>query len=141
MLESLLGAVRRGTGRSIEMAGEPGVGKSALIAELCARADGWQVLTGRGTEFEADVPFGIFADALDDAVVALGTERARRLSGDRLGELGAMLPSIAAPAPAFDGERHRLHYAARALLTAWPTPSRCSSCSTTSTGPTPPRSS
>ena len=27
-----------------------------------------------------------------------------------------MLPSIAAPAPAFDGERHRLHYAARALL-------------------------
>ena len=98
------------------MAGEPGVGKTALIAELCARADGWQVLTGRGTEFEADVPFGIFADALDDAVAALGTERARRLSGDRLGELGAMLPSIAAPAPAFDGERHRLHYAARALL-------------------------
>ena len=115
-LESRLGAVRRGRGRSIEVAGEPGVGKSALIAELCARADGWQVLTGRGTEFEADVPFGIFADALDDAVAALGTERARRLSGDRLGELGAMLPSIAAPAPAFDGERHRLHYAARALL-------------------------
>ncbi len=116
MLESRLGAARRGRGRSIEVAGEPGVGKSALIAELCARADGWQVLTGRGTEFEADVPFGIFADALDDAVAALGTERARRLSGDRLGELGAMLPSIAAPAPAFDGERHRLHYAARALL-------------------------
>jgi DNA-binding NarL/FixJ family response regulator len=114
-LESLLAVAHRGAGRSIEVAGEPGVGKSALIAELCARADGWQVLTGRGTEFEADVPFGIIADALDDAVAALGTERARRLSGDRLAELGAMLPSITAPAPPF-GERHRLHYAARGLL-------------------------
>jgi DNA-binding NarL/FixJ family response regulator/tetratricopeptide (TPR) repeat protein len=115
-LESLLGAVRSGRGRSIEIAGEPGVGKTALIAELSARAGGWQVLTGRGTEFEADVPFGIFADALDDAVAALGPDRAKRLSGDRLGELATMLPSIAAPTPSLDGERHQLHYAARALL-------------------------
>ena len=116
LLQSLLGAARSGRGRSIEISGEPGVGKTALIAELAARAEGWQVLTGRGTEFEADVPFGIFADALDEAVATLGADRAKRLSGDRLGELAAMLPSIAAPAPTFDGERHQLHYAARALL-------------------------
>jgi DNA-binding NarL/FixJ family response regulator len=116
LLESLLGAARSGRGRSIEVAGEPGVGKSALLSELSAGAEGWQVLTGRGTEFEAGVPFGIFADALDDAVAVLGPDRTKRLSGDRLSELAAMLPSIGAPTPSFDGERHQLLYAARALL-------------------------
>ncbi|HEX6022745.1 MAG TPA: AAA family ATPase [Solirubrobacter sp.] len=115
-LESVLRAAGNGRGRAVEIAGEPGVGKTALIAGLGARAEGWQVLTGRGTEFEADVPFSIFADALDEAVAALGPERVARLSGGRLGELAAMLPSIAAPRPSLDGERHRLHYAVRALL-------------------------
>ena len=141
LLESLLGAARSGRGRSIEISGEPGVGKTALIAELAARAEGWQVLTGRGTEFEADVPFGIFADALDDAVAALGPDRAKRLSGDRLGELAAMLPSIAAQGPPSTASATSSTTPRAPFSPAWPTRVRCCSCSTTSTGPTRPRSS
>ena len=120
LLETLLRAAGRGRGGAVDVTGEPGVGKTRLLAELAARAaqDGWLVLTGRGTEFEAGVPFGIVADALDEHVGALGPERARRLSGNRLGELAALLPSLAgtAAAPSLDGERHHLHYAARAVL-------------------------
>jgi hypothetical protein len=50
----------------VEVAGEPGVGKTRLLAELRARAGERRVLCGRATEFESDAPYGIFAEALDD---------------------------------------------------------------------------
>ena len=119
-LRSELAAARAGRARCVELVGEPGIGKTRLLAELGAQADrdGWLVLSGRGTEFETDVPFGIFIDALDDHVARLGAERVRRLSRDRLEELAAMLPALSASrsASGLGNERHRLHYAARALL-------------------------
>ena len=46
--------------------GETGLGKSALLAEIGARAHaaGLPVLAGRGSEHERDVPFGMIVDAL-----------------------------------------------------------------------------
>src|SRR3954468_11755056 len=61
----------------VEIAGEPGVGKTRLLAELCARAGGRRVLCGRATEFEADVPYGIFAEAFDDHPLLRGGEVAQ----------------------------------------------------------------
>ncbi|HEY3480761.1 MAG TPA: AAA family ATPase, partial [Streptomyces sp.] len=55
------------------IAGEPGIGKSRLLSELCARARraGFTVLRGRATEYEQHIPFQAFADAFAD--VAPGT--------------------------------------------------------------------
>src|SRR4051812_13319409 len=51
-----------GRGGSVEVVGEPGVGKTRLLAEFSA---GRRALIGRATEFEA-FPYGVFADAFDD---------------------------------------------------------------------------
>ncbi|RZU54234.1 regulatory LuxR family protein [Krasilnikovia cinnamomea] len=52
----------------VEVVGEPGIGKTRLMAELAeqARQQGWRTVTGRATEFEQDVPFAPLVEALDD---------------------------------------------------------------------------
>jgi hypothetical protein len=60
-LEVLAGLISRGRtgGAAIVMAGEPGIGKSALLAEAAARARaaGYLVLAATGVESEAQLPF------------------------------------------------------------------------------------
>jgi predicted ATPase len=50
----------------VDVLGEPGVGKSALLGALDAIAGEHRVLAGRAAEFERDLPFGVFVDALAD---------------------------------------------------------------------------
>jgi DNA-binding SARP family transcriptional activator len=82
-------AVRDGRERVLLVTGEPGLGKSRLIDELCsaARARGATVLEGRAFEAEAGRPFGPWVDALRQLPPAVvGTA----LGGD----LGALLPEL-----------------------------------------------
>ena len=90
------------------MEGEPGIGKSRLLAELRVRAEahGDVVLTGAGAEFERDRPYGIWVDALDAYAASQAIE-------DR--DLAGVLPSIEGEAPGGD-ERHRVHRAVGRLL-------------------------
>ncbi|MFI1768428.1 AAA family ATPase [Streptomyces sp. NPDC020800] len=62
-------AGRPGAPAVVDLAGEPGIGKSRLLDEMCARARraGFTVLRGRATEYEQHIPFQAFADALADA--------------------------------------------------------------------------
>ncbi|MEU1407264.1 AAA family ATPase [Streptomyces sp. NPDC005728] len=69
-----LDALLAGLGRSelpvvVDIVGEPGIGKSRLLDEACARARraGFTVLRGRATEYEQHVPFRLFTDAFADA--------------------------------------------------------------------------
>jgi ATP/maltotriose-dependent transcriptional regulator MalT len=126
-LGALAGALERigaGSPSWVWVHGEPGIGKTRLLDELCARADaaGHLVLAGRGAEFERDIPFGVWVDALDDYAGALGPERVARLVGERVGELSRVLPAVRAPAgapsAALHDERYRAHRAVRALLDA-----------------------
>src|SRR6266540_3092217 len=80
----------------IALAGEPGIGKTRLLGELCGRADerGHLVLNGRGAEFERELPFGAFADAVDDYLAAQGPRRFDVLGSERLGELAQVLPAL-----------------------------------------------
>ncbi|MDP9255592.1 MAG: AAA family ATPase, partial [Actinomycetota bacterium] len=53
----LLAETRSGRGRALVVSGEPGVGKSDLLEQVSADADGWLVLSARGVPAESDLPF------------------------------------------------------------------------------------
>jgi predicted ATPase len=122
-LEARLDQLARGVGGLIvELAGEPGIGKTRLLAELRARALGraMTVLAGRAAEFEGEIPFGLFADALDETVLGLGERGLKALGPQVAEELTAVLPSLGgrfgARAGGVQTERYRAHRAVRALL-------------------------
>lgn len=66
-LERLLQEARAGAPRFVVLSGEPGIGKTSLIAAFgrAAEAGGCSALSGRATELERDFPFGLIVDALD----------------------------------------------------------------------------
>ncbi|MEV3914349.1 helix-turn-helix transcriptional regulator [Streptomyces canus] len=73
-LDALLaGLDRPGAPAVVDISGEPGIGKSRLLSEVCARARqaGFTVLRGRATEYEQHLPFQAFADALADVDPAI----------------------------------------------------------------------
>jgi DNA-binding CsgD family transcriptional regulator len=107
----------------VAIVGEPGIGKTRLLTEVLAeaRGDGRFVLSGHGSEFEREVPFGVFRNALEDHLRAWPESRWAGLDpADR-----RLLPSVF-PTLATDGrgqetglvaaERYRLHRAVRSLL-------------------------
>jgi DNA-binding NarL/FixJ family response regulator/tetratricopeptide (TPR) repeat protein len=102
--------------------GEPGIGKTRLLAELAARADarGRLVLSGSASELERDLPFSVFVDALDEYVRGLEPNRLAALDDDVRTELGHVFPSLWALATeresALQHERYRSHRAVRELL-------------------------
>src|SRR4051812_3454857 len=117
----VLAEVEQGSSAAIELVGEPGIGKSRLLAELGARGDarGHVVLSGRAAEFERDLPFWVFVDALDEYVHGLDPRFLGALDDNVRTELGSVLPSLTALAggtAAPHDERYRAHQAVRGLL-------------------------
>jgi ATP/maltotriose-dependent transcriptional regulator MalT len=121
---SALDVVEGGASRLLAVSGEAGIGKSRLLAELRRMADsrGLLVLGGRAAEFERDLPFAVFIDALDDYLTALDADDPEELGGrDVVAEAASVLPALrplagdAALNPLGD-ERHRSHAAVRRLL-------------------------
>jgi DNA-binding NarL/FixJ family response regulator len=113
-----------GQGSVLEVTGEPGIGKTRILTELArlAAERGLPVLAGRAGELERGIPFGVFADALDDHL----DERAPALAAlgpDQFELLGSVFPAFAgraggeAPVPSWGYvERYRRYRAVRALL-------------------------
>jgi DNA-binding CsgD family transcriptional regulator len=104
----------------LELVGEPGIGKTALLDELRAAAErrDYLAFSVRATELELDVPFVPFIEALDDYLAGAGP-RLRRLDDDQLAELARVFPALRGRAqlgPALESERYRAHRAVRALL-------------------------
>ena len=83
----------------VQISGEPGIGKSRLLAELCRRGEdrGYLVLEGRAAEFERDIPFGLIVDALNDYLASLEPAILRSLDDDALSEIASILPSLPRP--------------------------------------------
>ena len=120
--EAIAGALRdlsEQGGAVVEIEGEPGIGKSRLVAHLAATAaaDGATVLGARASEFESDLPYVLWTEALDGHLAELGQRRVSQLGLAEPLELGPLLPALAdAAAGAASGDRHRTHRALRDLL-------------------------
>jgi DNA-binding CsgD family transcriptional regulator len=121
-LEELLETLPGGPARTVQLVGEPGIGKTRLVEELLerARARGYLALTGRASEFERDVPFAVFVDAFAPELEVARVEE--QLPSGYRRELGAVLPILAggdqAAAPLPTTERYQLHRAFAALFEA-----------------------
>ena len=120
--EQALAEVDGGGSAAVELVGEPGIGKSRLLAEFAGRADtqGRLVLAGSASELERDLPFAVFVDALDEYLRGLDPSRLQHLDDDVLTELAQVFPSLSklatAPVLALQHERYRAHRAVRALF-------------------------
>jgi predicted ATPase len=114
-VDAAFDALIAGTGGFLQVVGEPGIGKTYLLAAIreTALAKGIQVLSGRATEFEQEMPFQILLDALSEH-----RDLARLLEGlpPGAGEvLAPDQPPGARSAP--DIDRFRLFQALRQVLT------------------------
>ena len=116
-LEAALGVLGEGSSACVALEGEPGIGKTRLLAELTALATerGHLALSGTAAEFEQDVPFGVWVNTLDSHLAEQDADWDAAL----LEELGGIFPSLrgreAGDSTVAD-ERYRAHRAVRALL-------------------------
>jgi DNA-binding CsgD family transcriptional regulator len=108
-LDRLLAEARAGRSAVLGLVGEPGIGKTALLDDLLERAPDVQVLTARGIESEATVPFAGLAELLRPALGAL----------PRIPEpQSAVLAGSLALAPALAQDRFAVGAATLSLLAA-----------------------
>jgi DNA-binding CsgD family transcriptional regulator len=132
-----LNAAADGAFQFLSLVGEPGVGKTRLLAELAATAvrKKFTTLWGRAAEFEQEMPFAVVIDALDDHMEAgaarLGAETARTLApmfpSLRMRHSGPPEPAPAAAPDLGSGmtdvtRRYGLYRAVRQLLGELATP-------------------
>ena len=120
--EGLLEALDDGAAAAVAIIGEPGIGKTRLLAELADRAEarGQLVLSGSASELERDLPFWVFVDALDEYAEGLDPRRLDQLDETARTELAHVFPSLSGLGSgggvAVQDERYRTHRAVRDLL-------------------------
>jgi len=87
---------RSDAGGVVLIAGEPGIGKTRLLAELTdrARADGWQLLVGHAYEHEGLPPYFPFIEALRGYIRDCPLPQLRRQLGRGAAELAVLIPQI-----------------------------------------------
>ena len=121
-IDQMLAGLEHGGPAAVALVGEPGIGKTRLLAELAARADarGQLVLSGSASELERDLPFWVFVDALDEYAEGLDPRRLEQLDESARAELGHVLPALSGLGSggdtALQDERYRTHRAFRDLL-------------------------
>ena len=122
VFDQALAELGQGGAGAIELVGEPGIGKTRLLAELAGRADarGYLALSGSASELEQDLPFWIFVDALDEYIRGLEPDRLEELEENVRTELSTVFPTLAAfgsgRKAALQHDRYRSHRAVRELL-------------------------
>jgi DNA-binding CsgD family transcriptional regulator len=89
-LADVVGRARAGHGSALLLQGQPGVGKSALLEDAIAAADGMTVLRTRGVESEAPLPFAALHRLLRPTLTHLDRIPARQADALRaaFGESG-----------------------------------------------------
>ncbi|TYB51139.1 AAA family ATPase [Nonomuraea sp. PA05] len=112
LLADAVSGAAGGSLRAVAVRGDPGMGKTRLLAELAAlaRARGFAVHQGQATEFERDVPFGVYLNAFEPQPGAPG--------GDAQNALTELLLDATGPSEARRAglDRYRLFQRARRLI-------------------------
>lgn len=82
LLEGLLSKVENGRGRVVAVVGEPGIGKSRLLAELRRRAGQWEALwiDGGCVSYGASIPYQLVLDLLRSHCGILETDAAEAIA-------------------------------------------------------------
>ena len=93
-LDQLISAVRAGGSRVLVVRGEPGVGKTALLDYLAARAPGCRVARAAGVESEMELAFAGLHQLLTPML-----NQASRLPGPQRDALRIAFGLSAGPAP------------------------------------------
>ena len=119
-VERVVADVAAGAPEILVISGEPGIGKTRLLAELAGRAAArrYAVLTGRGTELELAAPFAALVEALDGFLRSLGPRHLDDLAR-RLPHLAGVFPAVSERSDDEGGgaaERYLHHRAIRTLL-------------------------
>ncbi|GAB3976144.1 LuxR family transcriptional regulator [Actinoallomurus acanthiterrae] len=120
-IEADIAGVSQGRPAFIEVSGDPGIGKTALLAEIVriAQAAGIATFTGRPQPVTADLSFGAIVDALDGQLAVAGSEQLERLPAAQRDVLAVVFPSLAgASAPPDVARPYHLGHAVRSLLEA-----------------------
>jgi DNA-binding NarL/FixJ family response regulator len=118
----MLDKARGGAPQFVFVSGEPGIGKTSLVASLLRRADeaGFLTFSGSAAEFERELPFGLVVDALDEYLASLDPQAFHRLAADDRGELAGVFPALrslsSGSGPTTAAERFRAHHAVRELI-------------------------
>jgi DNA-binding CsgD family transcriptional regulator len=96
VLSRALARVLGGASTTVVLRGEPGIGKSRLLAHLAdeAAAAGFIVLRARASEHETDLPYALWADALSDLPEAGDRHAMHRALRERLEILAAAGPLL-----------------------------------------------
>src|SRR4051794_572710 len=122
LLDAALDELDGRRAQAVEIVGAAGIGKTRLLAELAARADarGHIVLRGAGADFERDLPFWVFVDAMDEYLAGVEPRRLASLDEDVRVELAHIFPSLSdlgrGGSPGALHERYRTNRAVRELL-------------------------
>ena len=114
-IDEHLDAAFRGRGGVVLVAGEAGIGKSRLVAEVSERMRqrGGAVLSGAAYEQEGRLPYGPFAEALAPLGGMAEPSGLRALLGDDASDFARFPPSAQS---ALRADRHRLFGAVADLL-------------------------
>jgi len=141
-LDQALTELRRGRAAAVELRGEPGMGKTRLLAELAARAEERDhlVLSGSASELEGDLPFWLFVDALDEYVRGLPPRSLAALDDDSAPSSATSCPRSRRSGRARPSSASGCTARCASCWKRWPRPSRSSCCSTICTGPSRARS-
>jgi len=96
VLGALLTSAAGGTGGTLFLSGEGGVGKTRLVEAIAGRAAklGFTVATGRAYPVETGVPYAAFADAFVPLLRAMDSSQLAVLSRGGTAELRHLFPSL-----------------------------------------------
>ena len=109
---------RAGTPTIVVVAGEPGIGKTRLVAELAGelRSGGVMIGTGHGVDLAGGaLPYGVMAGLVRHLRATVGTDRMIDILGSRAAALGSLDPTLAQTG-ADDADRHSVFEAVQHLV-------------------------
>ena len=94
LLSNAMDEAAKGSGRSVFIVGEGGIGKTRLAAAAAERAarKGWSVAVGRAYPVETGVPYALFSDALRPMVSKLEPATLSLLTRGGASEFGYLFP-------------------------------------------------